>query len=269
MNHRYGLNQAGFPASEIETTCEILADAGYDGVEPNYREGGLLTTADGRERVREAADGNGLTVPAVSTTLHWEYPLSSADDEKRGRGIDIACEMVDAAATLGADEVLIVPARIFPGAGYDADYRRAVESVRGIAGYAADAGVGVAVENVQNDFLYSPREFVEFLEAVEDSGPVSAYFDVGNGFRWGLPDRWIRGLGDWISKVHVKDWLTDAHRPTYLLQGDIDWDSVVAALSDVGYDGWISAEIPPYNSAPHRMPPDELDTMRYLFEPSD
>lgn len=269
MNHRFGLNQAGFPTSDIETTCEILADAGYDGVEPNYQADGLLTTPDGREQVRRAAVEHDLDVPAVSTTLHWEYPLSSADKEKRRQGIDVAREMVDAAATLDAEEILIVPALIAPGADYDADYDRAVESVREIAGYAADADVGVSIENVQNDFLYSPREFVEFLDAVESAGSVSAYFDVGNGFRWGLPDRWIRELGDRISKVHVKDWLTDAHRPTYPLQGDIDWDSVVAALSDVGYDGWISAEIPAYNTEPHRMPPDVLDTMQYLFESTD
>ncbi|WP_231186643.1 sugar phosphate isomerase/epimerase family protein [Haladaptatus sp. DYF46] len=265
MTHKYGLNQAGFPTSDIETTCELLADAGYDGVEPNYQADGLLTTTDGRKRVRRAAVEHGLDVPAVSTTLHWEYPLSSADEERRQQGIDVAQEMVDAAATLDADEILVVPAVIAPGADYDTDYDRAIESVREIAGYAADADVGVGIENVQNDFLYSPREFLEFLDAVESAGPVSAYFDVGNGFRWGLPDRWIRELGDRISKVHVKDWLTDAHRPTYPLQGDIDWESVVAALSDIGYDGWISAEIPAYNAEPHRMPPDVLETMRYLF----
>ncbi|WP_266081460.1 sugar phosphate isomerase/epimerase family protein [Haladaptatus caseinilyticus] len=269
MKHKYGLNQAGFPASEIEETSAILSSADYDGLEPNYIVDGLLTTPDGCERVRRAADEHDLSVPAVSTTLHWEYPLSSADEERRRQGIDVATSMVDAAVTLGADEILIVPAVVTPGSKYNDHYDRAVDSVREIVGYAADADVGVAIENVQNNFLYSPREFAEFLERVEDAGSVTAYFDIGNGFRSGLPDRWIRALGDWISKIHVKDWMTNAHRPTYPLQGNIDWESVINALDDIGYRGWITGEVPPYNSAPHRMPSQLLETMQYLFETNE
>lgn len=265
MRHEYGLNQAGFPTAEFDQTCETLATAGYNGVEPNYAVDGRLATHEGREQVRRIATAHDLLIPAVSTTEHWEYPLSSANDDRRERGIEIAKEMVDAAATLGAGEVLLVPAVVNPRADYGACYERAANAVRETLRYAADADVTVAIENVQNDFLYSPREFVEFLEAVESAGPVSAYFDVGNGFRWGLPNRWIRELGEWISKIHVKDWLTNAHQPTYPLQGDIDWESVIAALDDIGYNGWITAEVPPYNTNPERMPAELLETMQFLF----
>lgn len=266
MNHQYGLNQAGFPTSDFTRTCEILAAAGYDGVEPNYSIDGRLTTKEGQERVRHAATTNGLTIPSISTTAHWEYPLSSANDDRRNRGIKLTKRMVDAAVAVGADEILLVPAVIEPGANYNACYDRAVDAVREVLRYAAEQGVTVAIENVQNNFLYSPREFVEFLETVADAGPVSAYFDVGNGLREGLPDRWIRELNEWISKVHLKDWLIDGHRPTYPLQGDVAWQSVVTALSDIGYDGWLTAEIPPYQSNPERMPQDLIDTLQFLFE---
>ncbi|WP_129113729.1 sugar phosphate isomerase/epimerase family protein [Halegenticoccus tardaugens] len=267
MGHRYGLNQAGFPTSDFRETCENLSRAGYDGVEPNYTGSGPLTSTAGRERLAATATEFDLDVPAVSTTLHWEYPLSSDDPSTRRKGLEIARGMIDAASVLGADDVLIVPAVVDPGTNYERAHERAVASVRELVTYAADTDVRVAIENVQNDFLYSPIEFDRFLETVSDAGTVAAYFDVGNGFRWGLPDRWIRELSEWIAKVHVKDWLTEAHRPTYPLQGDIDWQSVASALTDIGYEGWITAEVPAYPSSPERMPKQVLENVRHVFEP--
>jgi len=263
---RYGLNQAGFPADEFAETCSILAATGYDGVEPNVERDGPLTTEAGRQAAAEAVATHDLRVPAISTISHWEYPLSSADDELREIGLEISRDMIDAAAALSAEDVLIVPAMIEDGATYDADYERAVQSVRELAGYAADRGVGVAIENVQNNFLPSPDEFAAFLDDVEDAGPVGAYFDVGNALRSGLPSRWLHALEGRIAKIHVKDWLTDAHRVTYPPQGDVNWKRVLDAVDAIGYDGWITAEVPAYPSFPERMPADLLDTMQFLFE---
>jgi hexulose-6-phosphate isomerase len=265
----YGFNQAGFPSDEFERNCSILSAAGYDGVEPNVERDGPLTTEKGREKVAEAVEAYDLQVPAISTISHWEYPLSSPDDELREIGLEISRDMIDAAAVLDAEDVLLVPAVIEDGASYDADYKRAVQSVRKIADYAADRGVGVAVENVQNNFLPSSDEFVTFLDDVEDAGQVGAYFDVGNAFRSGLPSRWLHALEGHIEKIHVKDWLTDTHRVTYPPQGDVNWERVLDAVDAIGYDGWITAEVPPYRSFPEQMPTDMLEKMQFLFEESD
>jgi hexulose-6-phosphate isomerase len=263
---QYGLNQTGFPSDEFERICSILAAAGYDGVEPNVERNGPLTTESGRQEACRIVDEHDLSVSAVSTIEHWEYPLSSADRERRETGLQISRNMIDAAAALGADDVLVVPAVIDADTSYERGYERAVRAVRELADYAADREVTVAIENVQNNFLPSPREFVEFLDDVDDAGPIAAYFDVGNAFRSGLPTQWLRALDGHISKVHVKDWFQQGHRPTYPLQGDIDWGRVVAAMNDTDYDGWITAEIPPYPSYPERMPRQVLENMRFLFE---
>ena len=265
----FGLNQAGFPTDDFTETCNVLASAGYDGIEPNYTADGPITDPDGRRKMKRAAETHDLSIPAVSTVRHWEYPLSSLDEPTRQKGLEISREMIDAAASFNADEVLVVPAVIDPGVPYKRCYDRALESVRELAGYGAERGVRIAVENVQNDFLYSPSELKAFVDAAAEAGPVSVYFDVGNGLRWGLPDRWITELGDHISKVHVKDWVTDSHRVTYPLHGDVDWPSVVDALSEIDYDGWITAEVPPYESFPHRMPAQVLENMKFLFENTD
>lgn len=266
---RYGLNQCGFPGDGFKQTCSILAEAGYDGVEPNVERGGVLTTKEGRLEAARTVEKHDLRVPAVSTISHWEYPLSSGDDELRRIGLDISRDMIDAAAALGAEDVLIVPAVIEDGATYDTDYERAVASVRELADYAADHDIGVSIENVQNNFLPSPDDFAAFLDDVADAGSVGAYFDVGNALRSGLPSRWLHTLDGRITKIHVKDWLTDAHRVAYPPQGDVNWERVREAVNAIEYDGWITAEVPPYPSFPERMPANVLDTMRFLFEEGD
>lgn len=263
---KYGLNQCGFPSESFSETCAIVAEAGYDGIEPNYTLDGPLSQPAKREEMLTVASEFGLDIPSVSTTLHWEYPLSSLDKDRRERGLEIGEKMIDAATKFDADEILIVPAVIDEQTSYNEGYRNAVDSVKHLLDYADNRNVNVAIENVQNNFLPSPVEFRTFLEEIANAGSVVAYFDIGNAFRSGLPSRWIRVLDDWIAKIHVKDWLQDSHRQTYPLQGNIDWESVIDAIADIEYDGWITAEVPAYPSFGYRMPPQILTNLEFLFE---
>ena len=40
---------------------------------------------------------------------------------------------------------------------------------------------------------------------------------------------------------------------TYLLDSDINWAEVMKAVRDVGYDNYVTAEMPPYSSIPEQM----------------
>ncbi len=265
----FALNQVGFPFDDRSENVSFLADAGYDGVEPNLTAGGSLWD-DGAVADFAAQVGRlGIDVPAISTTLHWESPLSSPDPTTRQRGIEVGERMIDVAAELDAGSVLIVPGIVDDDTAYDDAYDRALEGVRALAESGADRGVTVAVENVWNDFLLSPLEFADFVDEAATAGPVAAYFDVGNVRRFGRPDQWIRILGDRIDRIHVKDYRTDIDTIdgfTYPLQGDLAWDRVVDALAEISYDGWITAEVPPYRTRPDQMPPQLLDNLRLIFD---
>ena len=105
------------------------------------------------------------------------------------------------------------------------------------------AGVKIAIEEVWNKFLLSAPEMARYIDDFK-SDAVGAYFDVGNVVEYGYPQEWIRELGKRILKVHIKEY-AKAKRFDYALGdgGEIDWPAVVAALRDVGYAGWITAEV--------------------------
>lgn len=265
---RFALNQMGFPEERLEANVDPLAEAGYDGIEPNLTADGPLWDDEAVDELADRIAAAGLDVPAVSTTLHWEQRLSSPDEETRAAGIEVGERMIALANAFGAGSVLIVPAVVDDETPYDDAYDRALESVRTLASAGADRGVTVCIENVWNDFLLSPLEFAEFVDDASTGGPVGAYFDVGNVRRFGRPEQWIQILGERIERIHVKDYRTDIDTIdgfTYPLEGDVDWSAVDDALAAVGYDGWVTAEVPPYRTAPERMPPRVRTDLEHLF----
>jgi hexulose-6-phosphate isomerase len=102
--------------------------------------------------------------------------------------------------------------------------------------------VAIAVENVWNKFLLSPIEFAQYVDSF-DHDLLRAYFDVGNIVAYGFPQHWIRTLGKRIRKIHIKGFDAKTHAWVQLLEGSIDWQAVMDALTEIGYDDVITAEL--------------------------
>lgn len=265
---QFGLNEMGFPSDDRASAATLASDAGYDGIEPNLSEDGALDSSTELEEVAEIAETNGLAIPSVSTLHFWEYPLSSTDESIREQGLECGEQLIDAATELGAETALVVPGVVDEETPYDVAYENALASVQRLASYGGCRDVTIALENVWNDFLLSPLEFRSFVDGAAESGPVGVYFDVGNVRRFGYPSQWIRILGDRIDKIHVKDYDTDVDTIdgfTYPLQGDVDWTAVSDALEELGYDGWVTAEVPPYETGGDRMPGQVLENVRSVL----
>ncbi len=131
---------------------------------------------------------------------------------------------------------------------YDVCYERAGEAIRQILPAAEQTGVAICIENVWNKFLLSPLEMRDFIDGF-NSEMVGAYFDVGNVLLTGYPDQWIRILGKRIKRVHVKDFKLSVGTVAGfvdLLEGDVDFEAVKKTLTEIGYDGYVTAELLPF-----------------------
>jgi hexulose-6-phosphate isomerase len=89
-------------------------------------------------------------------------------------------------------------------------------------------------------------EFAKYVDEFE-SPTIRAYFDVGNIVFYGFPQDWIRTLGPRIAKMHIKDFKLDRRQGkftwTNIGEGDIDWQEVRRALSEIKYNGYVTTEI--------------------------
>jgi hexulose-6-phosphate isomerase len=218
-------------------TFQLLKDAGFEGVE-------LISPNDlDLQEVLAARDKTGLVIHGVSGSRHWRDRLSDPDPAVVARGMAaIRREFADCKA-YGGTTVLVVPAVVDRKVGYRDAYKRSQENIRKLILDAESHGIKIAVEEVWNKFLLSPIEFARYIDEFE-SPWVGAYFDVGNVVEFGFPEEWIHELGKRILKVHIKEY-AKRKRFEYPLGegGEIDWNAVRGALSDVGYTGWITAEV--------------------------
>jgi hexulose-6-phosphate isomerase len=238
----------------LQQKFQLLRDAGFAGVEPS-------SAMDQRE-VLAARDATGLEIPSVVVATHWAKPLSDPNPGTRQIGLDGLKQGLRDAKAYGASSVLLVAGAVTKDVSYLDAFARSIAEIKKALPLAEELGVVIAIENVWNQFLLSPREAVEFVD--EFNSPfVRWHFDVGNVVTYGWPEHWIQALGSRIVKIHVKEYsrkLRDAQGPfagfkVDLLEGDSDWPATMASLDQIGYDGWMIAE---------QWRPDGLSDAEYL-----
>ncbi|MFD2115736.1 sugar phosphate isomerase/epimerase family protein [Paenibacillus yanchengensis] len=253
-----GINIWSFQDGKSIKDCITVAkDAGFDGIELALNETGELsleaTDAEINEIKARLEDAD-LELAGLATGLYWDYPMTSDDENKRNKGIDICKKQIEIAGALGVDAILVIPGAVgvdfIPGAeviNYEVAYERASEAIESLVPYAESAGVAIAIENVWNKFLLSPLEMRQFIDQFK-SDFVGSYFDVGNVTFSGYPEHWIEVLGSRIKRVHFKDYRRTAgglHGFVDLLAGDVDYPLVAQTLQKVGYNNYVTAEMIP------------------------
>ena len=252
-----GINIWSFPQGTIKQSLSLAKDAGFEGVELALNGEGELSMQSTEKEIKEVkkiADDLGLSLYSLSCGLCWDYRLSDDDKAMREKAKDMIKKQLDTAKVLGADTILVIPGVVnvefsMPEkkVAYDMVYERALEGLNELKGYAEQLKVNIGLENVWNKFLLSPMEMRDFIDKV-GSEYVGSYLDIGNTLYCSYPEDWVRILGSRIKKIHFKDYRVQAgglHGFVDLLAGDVNYPEVVKALNEIGYDGWVSAEMIP------------------------
>ncbi len=254
-----GISIWAFPNQEPRDCFRMAKRFGYDGIELSFDESGPISPQSAETElmeIRKAAESHGLSLYSLASGLYWSISLTAEDPAERERAEQLVRKQLDAAAALGCDTILILPGMVSglgaadPVVPYEIVYERAQAALLRLAEYAEKKRVTIGIENVWNKFLLSPMEMRDFIDRI-GSQRVAAYFDVGNVVRDGYPEQWIRILGHRIAKVHFKDYkraIGTISGFVELLARDVDFAAVMRALREVGYDGWVTAEVFPSNS---------------------
>lgn len=272
---KISISQWAFPSNfQINKCFEIAQKAGFDGLELCLAEEGEITYSMNSNKIKEIkkmAGDNGIGLSSLCTGLFWQYSLTSNSAETREKGKTIVCKMLEIAAALNVDTILVIPgavnipwdpkSEIIP---YDIVYKRSLSAIKELSKVAEKYKVYIGIENVWNKFLLSPLEMKTFIDEVE-SKYVGSYFDVGNVLISGYPEHWIKILGKRIKKVHFKDFklsIGNINGFVKLLEGDINWNGVIRAFKDICYDGWVIGEMFAQPICPERLIYETAENMR-------
>lgn len=255
------LNQWALPkALSIEEAAKKTKALGFDALELDYSVDGKLgpdTTKSEARKVADAVRAAGLEVASVASAIGWEYNIASDNAGERKTATKHVKKMIQVAAWSGTDAILVIPgmvAAVFidkPPVSYEAVWDRALAAFRDLAPFAEEHNVQIGLETVWNKFLLSPLEMRDFVDAV-GSRCVRAYLDIGNVIFNGYPEQWIRILGKRICRLHAKDYsqqIGGLNGFVPLCHGDVNWPEVAKALREIGYEGYLIAELFP--GGPH------------------
>ena len=218
-----------------EEKFKLAKRCGFDGIDASP----MQDHEAARKQAQLARDAG---APIHGLVYGWWPPFTDTRPETVQKSIDSMENALRCAKAMGATTVLLVPTSLNDDFSYADAYKLSQEYVRRLLPAAEETGVVIAIENVWNKFLLSPLEFARYLDEFE-SPWIRAYFDVGNVIIHGFAQHWIRILGKRIIKLDIKDFKRAGYEWKNVLDGDVNWPEVRKALDEIGFEGFMTAEV--------------------------
>lgn len=252
-NFKYGLSCALEPQperqpvilrGEIEQIAADASKAGYDAIELFIRNAKQYNPS----RLLKAAQAEGLSYCAIATGMEYNINrlcLISDDKANRTQAIDALKAHLDLGAEIGCPVIVgIMRGNISDFSRYEEYEGRFSQALAELSAYAQQTGGSIVVESIMryiNNYLNSAPETAEYLRKLELPN-VKLHIDTHSMIieDKNLPQS-VHETADIIGYVHF----SDSNR-CYPGAGNIDFKSILKALMDVEYQGYISMECQPY-----------------------
>ena len=262
LHQRFGLKKA----------IDILADAGYDALdfsqfdETFYCEG---YSDEYLSEIRKYAEDKGL----YFNQSHAPFASSFRDEERTKRRFNEITEAMKRASILGVRNIIVHPCQHLK---YDEEgnpeklFEYNMDFYGKLVPFCEEYGIKVAVENmwqhtgmINHSTCSRPDEFIRYIDELNKDCFV-ACLDIGHAaLVREEPDLFIKKLGKNRLKclhTHDVDGTNDNHTLPFF--GAINWEKVMKALAEIGYEGELTFEADRFmEGRPDALLPDYVHTM--------
>jgi sugar phosphate isomerase/epimerase len=269
---RFAYNTNGLAHHRLDDALAMLAENGYAGVALTLDVAHLDPFADDAhaqaERVRRRCDELGLGV-VVETGARFlmdprdkhEPTLVTADPAGRARRLDFLRRCCDLAEVLGAEAVSFWAGVPKAGVDRDAAWSWVAEGVRALVDTHGDRSYALAVEPEPGMLVEDCDDWARLAKEVEG---IALALDTGHCVVSGAyePAEAVRAFAPHLGTVAVEGMRRGVHEHLPLDEGDVDLPSVLAALTEVGYDRLVTLELSRDSHRAHEMVPRAMATLR-------
>ena len=217
---------------DMEQAIREIGSIGYEGIE--LFDGNLFDEGSVRGGLRALLDSAGLKLVAAYSGGNFIFK------DILGQELARIERVAAAAADLGAEHLVVGGgAKRVEGLGVD-DHQRLAEGLERVAEIAQRRGLRAHYHPHLTTIVEGPEEVDTIFSMTSiNFCPDTAHLAAAGGNVAAM----IRKYHARISYVHLKGWRREPFAFTPLDEGDLDMSAIMRALSDIRFDGWITAEL--------------------------
>ncbi len=250
-----------FKKYSLEDAIKIISDLNYKGVEimcdiphaypKNLDKEKIRTIRNLTERLGiQISNLNAFTLYAISDVYHPSW--IEADEKLRRLRIEHTIDCIKLAKYLGAKNISTEPGgplqNHFSRQEAEKIFLKGLEQVALIA---EELEIKILVEPEPGLLMENSRQFLKFIQQIS-SGMVRLNFDIGHFYCVREdPSKLVYELADYIEHFHLAD-ISNNRVHNHLIpgSGSIDFESTFKSIKEIGFKGFVTVELYPYQDNP-------------------
>ncbi len=270
-----------FVRYSIPETLRHVSEIGYEGIELLADAPHLYAdtiTADDLHIVKKIIRDLRLSVSNINanTAVGWygrtfweplfEPSLANPDMNLRSWRIDYTKKCVDIAEFLGATCISVTSGRPVSGIYPEESVELLEDSLKQLIAYGEQKSVRIGMEYEPGLLIESADELIRLLERM-DSAYLGVNLDLGHSYLLGEnPVEVINKFSSRIFHVHLEDIIRNKHYHRIPGTGDICFEPIFEAFSEIAYDGFLSVELYTYQHDPVGAATESIHFLKRFIE---
>jgi sugar phosphate isomerase/epimerase len=262
-----------FKRYSLEDSIREIAKVGYSGVEilcdiphayaPSFKDDQVRSLKKTLALSNmQISNLNAFTLYAIGDTYHPSWI-----EDSREMRIEHTIECIRLAKRIGAKHLSTEPggpvvAPPLPSSSQQQQQQQYqdisrlekmfLDGLTRVARMAEEEDIKVLIEPEPGLLIENSRQFKNFITKINNSKYIRLNFDIGHFYCVNEdPAKVVYELSDYIEHFHLADIAhTRIHNHLIPGKGSIDFRSVFDAMDDIGYRGFVTVELYPYQDNP-------------------
>lgn len=262
-----------FKRYSLEDSIREIAKVGYSGVEilcdiphayaPSFKDDQVRSLKKTLALSNmQISNLNAFTLYAIGDTYHPSWI-----DDNREMRIEHTIECIRLAKRIGAKHLSTEPggpvvAPPLPSSSQQQEQQQYqdisrfekifLDGLTRVTKMAEEEDIKVLIEPEPGLLIENSRQFKNFVTKINNSKYIRLNFDIGHFYCVNEdPAKVVYELSDYIEHFHLADIAhTRIHNHLIPGKGSIDFRSVFDAMDDIGYRGFVTVELYPYQDNP-------------------
>ena len=265
-----------FKRYSLEESVRMIAEIGYEGIEllcdsphaypPTFQEKEIKSFKDQIAKFKlQISNLNAFTLYSISDVYHPSW----IEDNKESRELRIThtVNCIKLAKKIGAKNLSTEPGGpINERNTTNVKYleKLFMEGLNRVSPIAEEENIKILIEPEPDLLLENSNQFLNFIRDL-NTNHVRLNFDIGHFYCVGEdPAEMICKLCEYIEHFHLADIATNRiHNHLVPGEGSINFRSVLKTIETIGYNGFVTVELYPYQHNPNEA---AKRAYEYLYE---